>query len=171
MLAMRPHNGAEAWPQGHLPIRLEAKSAAANAERLHRRWLDAVAALDRAIYQHGLAVLWCSLVERSLKAGFNPDQPRVPAGNPDAGQWTSEGGTFGGNDTQVISDAMPDNEAISGAQYAARRISPAVKAQCEIQYKQDIFHCNMFGLRACYAQAALRYANCLRGLPIPPLNY
>jgi hypothetical protein len=27
-----------------------------------------------------------------LKAGYNPDQPRVPGGNPDGGQWTSEGG-------------------------------------------------------------------------------
>jgi hypothetical protein len=26
------------------------------------------------------------------KAAFNPDQPRVPAGNPDGGQWTSDGG-------------------------------------------------------------------------------
>jgi hypothetical protein len=26
------------------------------------------------------------------KANFNPDQPRVPAGNPDGGRWTSEGG-------------------------------------------------------------------------------
>ena len=25
------------------------------------------------------------------KTGFNPDQPRVPAGNPDGGQWTAEG--------------------------------------------------------------------------------
>ena len=25
------------------------------------------------------------------KTGYNPDQPRVPAGNPDGGQWTSEG--------------------------------------------------------------------------------
>jgi hypothetical protein len=24
-----------------------------------------------------------------LKVGYNPDQPRVPAGNPDGGQWTS----------------------------------------------------------------------------------
>jgi hypothetical protein len=29
---------------------------------------------------------------QKVKAGFNPDQPRVPAGNPDGGQWTSEGG-------------------------------------------------------------------------------
>lgn len=26
------------------------------------------------------------------KAGFNPDEPRVPAGNPDGGQWTTDGG-------------------------------------------------------------------------------
>src|SRR6266508_514177 len=26
---------------------------------------------------------------------YNPNQPRVPAGHPDGGQWTSEGETFG----------------------------------------------------------------------------
>ena len=26
------------------------------------------------------------------KAGFNPAQPRVPAGHPDGGQWTRDGG-------------------------------------------------------------------------------
>lgn len=26
-----------------------------------------------------------------LKAGYNPDQPRVPAGNPEGGQWTADG--------------------------------------------------------------------------------
>ena len=25
-----------------------------------------------------------------LKAGYNPDQPRIPTGNPDGGQWTAE---------------------------------------------------------------------------------
>lgn len=30
---------------------------------------------------------------RVLNAGFRPDQPRVPAGNPDGGQWTREGAT------------------------------------------------------------------------------
>lgn len=28
-----------------------------------------------------------------LKAGFRPDQARVPAGNPEGGQWTDEGGS------------------------------------------------------------------------------
>ncbi len=30
-----------------------------------------------------------------LKAGFNPDQPRVPAGNPNGGQWTDADGPYG----------------------------------------------------------------------------
>src|SRR5579864_2490687 len=38
------------------------------------------------------------------KAGFNPDEPRVPAGGPDGGQWTSESGNGA-----VVSDATPDN--------------------------------------------------------------
>ncbi|OPH83518.1 hypothetical protein [Nitrobacter vulgaris] len=28
----------------------------------------------------------------ALQRKFNPDQPRVPAGNPDGGQWTDGGG-------------------------------------------------------------------------------
>ncbi len=54
--------------------------------------------------------------EQCRKAGFNPNQPRVPAGNTDGGQWTSEGG--GLYDSRVISDAA-DNDWMPGAQYAA----------------------------------------------------
>ena len=64
------------------------------------------------------------------KHGYNPNQPRVPAGNPDGGQWTSgEGGTqsstgatsdraAGRNDPRILSDATPDNLAKPGAQLA-----------------------------------------------------
>jgi hypothetical protein len=45
------------------------------------------------------------------------------------------------------------------------------EAECLAQYNRDIFHCNMVGLPECYAQANLRYANCLSGSQIPPLNY
>ena len=48
------------------------------------------------------------------KAGFNPDEPRVPAGSPDGGQWTRDGGNGA-----VISDATPDNTWKPGDQYAA----------------------------------------------------
>ncbi len=30
---------------------------------------------------------------------YDPNQPRVPAGNPDGGQWTAEGGTSAGDDS------------------------------------------------------------------------
>jgi hypothetical protein len=39
---------------------------------------------------------------------YSPDQPRVPAGNPDGGQWTDGG-------------SAPNNEAKPGARYAANR--------------------------------------------------
>lgn len=32
-----------------------------------------------------------SMLALALKAGFRPDQPRVPAGNPDGGQWIDDG--------------------------------------------------------------------------------
>jgi hypothetical protein len=34
-------------------------------------------------------------LEQSCKAGFDPSQPRVPAGNSDGGQWTDTGGRSG----------------------------------------------------------------------------
>jgi hypothetical protein len=62
--------------------------------------------------------------EQCRKAGFNPNQPRVPAGNPDGGQWTSEGGVgrvrladASGVASPVTSDAT--DPIILGAQYAA----------------------------------------------------
>jgi hypothetical protein len=42
---------------------------------------------------------------RVLKAGFRPDEPRVPAGNPDGGQWTDEGG--GGAFAGIEQDVDP----------------------------------------------------------------
>jgi hypothetical protein len=53
------------------------------------------------------------------KAGFNPDEPRVPAGNPEGGQWTTGGGNGASNDPRILSDAAPDNTWKPGAQYAA----------------------------------------------------
>ncbi|HZK90297.1 MAG TPA: glucosaminidase domain-containing protein [Stellaceae bacterium] len=34
-----------------------------------------------------------AIAEALAKAGFNPDEPRVPAGNSDGGQWTTDGTT------------------------------------------------------------------------------
>ena len=56
------------------------------------------------------------------RGGHDPNQPRVPAGHPDGGQWTSKAGGSGArriNDPRVISDVTPDNHWIVGADYAA----------------------------------------------------
>jgi hypothetical protein len=36
-------------------------------------------------------------LQRALRRKYDPNQPRVPAGNPDGGRWTSEGGGQGAN--------------------------------------------------------------------------
>jgi hypothetical protein len=57
---------------------------------------------------------------RDFKA-YNPNQPRVPVGNPGGGQWTSDGSSRSSNDPQVLSDATPHNEWKPHAQYAQYR--------------------------------------------------
>ncbi len=69
-----------------------------------------------------LAELKFELLLWQLRRKYRPDQPRVPAGNPDGGQWTSSGGqgTKPGDDAEprlVLSDVNPD-EPVLGAQYA-----------------------------------------------------
>jgi hypothetical protein len=58
---------------------------------------------------------------------YRSDQPRVPAGSREGGQWTDAGGGGGGgrvgggiNDHRIISDATPD-PVRPGSQYAQRR--------------------------------------------------
>jgi hypothetical protein len=60
--------------------------------------LSASALWEWKAARHALAV--AHLEVRRLRIAlllrrFNPSQPRVPAGNPDGGQWTSEGGGGG----------------------------------------------------------------------------
>ena len=45
----------------------------------------------------------------ATKAGFKPDQPRVPAGNPDGGQWTGGGG--GGGVSRAAAERKPGAES------------------------------------------------------------
>jgi len=41
-------------------------------------------------------------LRRAVKAGFDPNQPRVPTGSPDGGQWTGGGGVDGSQVAQNI---------------------------------------------------------------------
>jgi Bacterial CdiA-CT RNAse A domain len=81
------------------------------------------------------------------KAGFDPNQPRVPAGNPDGGQWTDGGGSVGGiNDARILSDATPDNEWKPSARYAqnetGRRSSVILEDEPRFQHIKEHFERN-----------------------------
>jgi len=85
-------------PQLERKFRSALRSAAASQDRQ-----GASASRDAAVIKHGLAGLRSelALMRRALlgrKANFNPDQPRVPAGNPDGGQWTDGGGGSASSD-------------------------------------------------------------------------
>ena len=83
-------------------------------------------AMDLAVLEWRLTAFNAALAfdEFRRKYNYNPNQPRVPAGNPDGGQWTDAGGGGGGSgnadDGRVISDALPDG-LIPGARYAQAR--------------------------------------------------
>lgn len=89
----------------------------AQARLAHLRWLVADLKFDLALRR------------LARKANFNPNQPRVPAGSREGGQWTDTGGGNSGgglgtkpaggiNDPRVISDVTPDHTWNPGAQYA-----------------------------------------------------
>lgn len=85
------------------------------AERVQKKRLpEAVPSIREIVHDFVL-----DLSRELRKASFDPNEPRVPAGNPDGGQWTSDGGDSFLSDDRVPSDETPDNNWISGAQYAA----------------------------------------------------
>lgn len=49
-------------------------------------------------------------LEYTVKSSFDPNQPRVPAGNPDGGQWTSTGGSGGSDAGQSERIRLAQNE-------------------------------------------------------------
>lgn len=104
---------------------------------------------------------------------YSPDQPRVPAGSREGGQWTDGNGGGGINDSRVISDATPNNDWKPGAQYAASQ--KRSEAYCWNQLTIDNLRCSAaFPVprrAACRRQAMERYANCLTGKDLPLLNF
>jgi hypothetical protein len=58
-----------------------------------------------------------NICQELCKAGFNPDEPRVPAGNPGGGQWTRDADSSN-EAPSVLSDATPDDLWKLGAAYA-----------------------------------------------------
>jgi hypothetical protein len=86
---------------------------------------------------------------------YDPDQPRVPAGNTDGGQWTS---------TAAVQ--LDDSEFPAPTPTAMSK-----NAICEAQWLTDSLICKIAKSRACWAQAMVRLVACENGTSIPPLNY
>jgi hypothetical protein len=66
---------------------------------LRLKWLAAATRFEIALRRH----------DRALKYGFNPNQPRIPRGSPDGGQWTSEGGGAGERRVRLAGE-IPTND-------------------------------------------------------------
>lgn len=93
---------------------------------------------------------------------FDPDQPRVPAGSPEGGQWTTDSATSG----SLSEDGLATDFSAVGRQSAA---------YCWNQMQNDMLYCSTlfppWRVAACRAQANERYAACLAGKPLPPLPF
>lgn len=96
---MAIENPRQSGPVGNLPDE-------DSGERIGRLLQGARSA---AALSHKLALLDIEAEHRLAwhRSHFNPNQPRVPAGHPDGGQWTRTGSAKGSNGPQVMSDVMP----------------------------------------------------------------
>jgi hypothetical protein len=96
---------------------------------------------------------------------YDPNQPRVPAGNPDGGQWTSGGS--GENAGRPTTNPLES--------FAAARRRGRSMAYCLRQLAIDNLYCatrEPASVRAaCRSQAMERCPNCIVGRPIPPLPF
>lgn len=89
-------------PPAESPVAVDAFAAIRSDETLRLRALSYLrgAQVQIAMLRHELAL---------RRKAYNPNQPRVPAGNPDGGEWTREGSRFGrvqfAQNTERITDA------------------------------------------------------------------
>ena len=81
---------------------------------------------------------------------YNPNQPRVPRGRPEGGQWTD--GSAGADRTQV-----------------AGKYDPARSELCEAQLALDEDLCRMSASPLCWSSAMNRFAACMKNNFVPKL--
>lgn len=88
-------------------------------DQVRKRQAD-IAALRRDLetIREDVLDLWrqCEPRSRSYVIKYSPDQPRVPGGNPDGGQWTSEDES---SESSAVTDVRPESASGPRVQYAA----------------------------------------------------
>jgi len=104
-------------------------------------------------------------LRRALALKFDPNQPRVPAGSPEGGQWVREGG--GGRPSAEGAPPVRFAQSDGALLRSARRS----RDYCEAQYQRDLAYCRIMRAAGCYAQAMVRRVACEQGRPIPPLYF
>jgi hypothetical protein len=100
------------------------KPPAGQADAQLERDLALLAAGARGL-RRLVAELRLDLARRAFarKYGFNPDQPRVPAGNPDGGRWTDAGGGLFPSGAQA-SDGKKPRIRVAGDLPPLKRLHP-----------------------------------------------
>jgi len=69
-------------------------------------------------------------LKRAVKAGFDPNQPRVPAGSPDGGEWTGGGGGGGPSAGSSTASGSSLEKIISFARRITAAGSPLDYQRC-----------------------------------------
>ena len=87
---------------------------------------------------------------------YRPDQPRVPAGNPDGGQWT---------DDLVSQVPAPARIQVAGKWDLSR------EAECNEQLRLDEELCRAAGSRTCWSLTQPRWAACMKNDYVPTLRF
>lgn len=102
-------------------------SDAASRARTERLLLDAKSA---ATLRHKLVLIDITTHHiAGHRSHFNPDQPRVPAGNPDGGQWTSAGGGTGSRLVAADKPRLGPRSAIAILAEVAKRLIEAYRSE------------------------------------------
>jgi hypothetical protein len=114
----------QTW-QTHLEIAKAIRTLAAqHEERQPQRRIEIAPPLNtRALAANIVREIFHEL----RKVNFNPDEPRVPAGNPDGGQWTSDGGNGtstsssdnAGEGATDVRLAMEPTDPVTGAPFSS----------------------------------------------------
>jgi hypothetical protein len=112
---------------GYRPGLEDDASDAASPARTERLLLDAKSA---ATLRHKLALMDITAQRiAGHRSHFNPDQPRVPASNPDGGQWTSVGGAIGSRLAAADKPRLGRHSAIAIAVEIAKRVIEAYRSK------------------------------------------